>query len=194
MNYEHEIQRAEKHLGEMADTNLVSDYEAAWQDFLYRLERIWERIVQQYQKEPWFHGLHGPYAILRKKDPLVRYLKQARNAETHTFSGTISSPLSVRMRDKFGYPFSIRELSTDFKNGVLTLSINTDELFFEPDIEVSRNEPHLVRFKSRGKWYNPPNAHLGNVLESKDPVIIGKLGLEFSNSFISELSAKEKKT
>lgn len=194
MNYEHEIQRTEKYLEEMAETKLVSEYEAAWQDFLWRLERVWERAKKQYEGESWFPKLYGPYGTLRRKDPLLRYLKQARNSETHNFTGSINSPLSIRLKEKFGRPFQLKDLSTSFENGTLTLSVNTHDLFFEPDIAFSRNEPQLNRIKCRGKWYNPPTSHLGNRINTNDPIVIGKLGLESLKSFISELSEKKNET
>jgi hypothetical protein len=193
MNDNHEIQRAEKHLDDMANAKLISDYEASWQEFLYRLERIWERGRLHYAKENWYPKLYGPYAKLRKKDPLIKYLKQARNAETHTIAGTISSPLSVQLKEKYGRPFSIKYLETTFEDGVLTVSIDTQELFFDFDTKISRDAPQLTRFKSRRDWYNPPTSHLGNTISSRNPILVGKLGLETCKSFLTELHEKKMK-
>lgn len=90
-----DLNRAQEFLEEMADATTFTEYENAWLDFLYRLERVWELTKLRYQAEHWFSKVYGSYAKLRKKDPLLKYLKHARNAETHTIQGTLDSSLNV---------------------------------------------------------------------------------------------------
>lgn len=188
MDSDQELDRAEKHLDDMAAASSISEYEASWQDFLYRLERFWERTKLRYQKESWFSGCYGSFAKLRRGDPLLKYLKQARNAETHSIQGTVNSPMNIVLRDKLGRPFTIRDLRVKFENKVLTVSLDTHELLLDIDTYIRRDAPHVARFKSRKDWINPPKSHLGNRIETGDPVVIGKLGLDFARSFLTEVS------
>jgi hypothetical protein len=182
-----DITRAETHLQSMVDATRVSDYQGAWQDFLYRLERIWEVTRYTYKQRTWYSKACGTYYQLQRKDPLLKYLKHARNAETHTTQGSIEAPLQFLIKDRYNEPFHLRDIETTFENGVLTLDLIIPELL-DFDAQVARGAPSLLRFKSRGAWYNPPSSHLGNVLNSRNPVIIGKLGLEFCKALCIEVA------
>ncbi len=182
-----DIERAEKHLNDMAKSTLLNEYEMSWQDFLYRLEMIWEITKKRYERESWFPKVYGPYSRFRKKDPLLRYLKQARNAETHTIEGTLESSLNIMFNEKYGRPFQISQIKSSFENGKLTIDIDSPDLLYEYEAEVYRGTPELIRFKCRKDWYNPPSQHLGNNVNTRCPVVIGKLGLEYCKAFISEI-------
>lgn len=185
-----DLDRARKHLQELAKASQIGEYRMIWQDFLYRLELVWEKSRRRFGREAWFPNFHGPYRQLQKKDQLLRYLQHARHAETHTIEGTLSSSLEVRIRDRYGIPFSIRDFKSRYENGVWEVCLDTHEIDFDADISVFRGGPELVRFISRGTWYNPPNLHLGNRIDSRDPVCIGNLGLEFVSGFVRELETK----
>lgn len=192
MNFEKDISRAQEHLDNMAAASDFDQYSHEWQEFLFHLERVWERALRAYESRSWFQELNRTYAKLRKGDPLLRYLKQARNAETHTLQGTLTSSLNVAVREKFGRPFSLSRVDTTLIDGCLTIDIKTHELLLDFDADVFRSMPTLARIRCRGKWYNPPNSHLGNRLKTQNPVVVGKIGLDFCRSFVREITRTKK--
>jgi hypothetical protein len=182
-----DVARASKFLEEVANATTTSDFEAAWYDFLVRLERAWELTNAQFHREHWFQKTYSPYAKLRKKDPLLRYLKQARNAETHSLQGSLDAPLSIHFKEKYGRPFSVERIKSSIKGGVLSIDIDSPDILLEYEASLFRQTPQLTRFKNRGKWYNVPTHHLGNSLTETSPLIIGKLGLDFCKAFVGEV-------
>lgn len=185
-----DLEVAEKAINIMASTMSFSDFEEAWQIFLYRIQRAWERCERKISKENGFQQWFIPYKKLRKNDSLLVFLKQARDAETHAVSGTIVKPLELLLQDKFNRPFHIDKIDFTFKDGVLEIDIKTPDHFLEYDLDVKPSDPKLVKFKNRGIEYNPPQKHLGNPIENLHPVVAAKLGLSFYRSFICEAEAK----
>lgn len=80
---------AEKEIERMASTTSFSEFEEAWQNCLGRIERAWGSAEKKIRSQKGYQQFIKPYNRLRKKDPLLVFLKQARNAETHAISGTI---------------------------------------------------------------------------------------------------------
>lgn len=188
MKFETDIAMAQMHLDRMADASTFDAYAHEWTGFLYQLERLWARAFQLYKFAPWFQEVSPTYHKLRRQDPLLRYLKQARNAETHTLQGSLISSLNVAVREKYGRPFELSQIKTSIEEGCLTIDLESRELLLDLDASVSRGAPALARVLCRGKWYNPPKTHLGNHLPTQNPVVVGKIGLDFCRSFIGELS------
>jgi len=182
----HDLEIAERAIDRMATADQFDVFYEAWQDFLYRIERAWgyseRRLSRMTEFDKWF----APYATLRRKDPLLRFLKQARNAETHAVSPTLDKPISLSFRDKLGRPFRVHDIRAEFKDGVLTINIDTPDRLLAFDASVIPADPRLIRFKNWGEWYNPPKSRLGNRTEDLHPVIAAKLGLQFYRAFVKE--------
>lgn len=162
----------------------ASDLQAlvgAWEDLLFRLERSWEKGRKQAEKsaghapKTWLKAMHE----LRKKDQLLRYLKQARNAETHVVSPTLNAPLRLTVRDRYGRPFHADRVEISVEGTMLTFNIRSDDIGIEWTGTREATDPALLRFKTRGEWYNPPREHLGVRLPSMHPVGIATLGVHF---------------
>lgn len=187
MEFNREIARLQKHINEMTLAEHLDDYKNAWEEFLYRLERAWELTEQTYKDQKWFQNLFAPYRKLRKKDPVLKYLKNARNAETHTLQGTLSSSLNIALCEKLGREFSVERIQTNFVNGCLTINIDTSEKLMDFDADVGLSTPSLTKFRNRKDWYKPPKKHLGNALSSNNPIVVAKIGLNMYESLVKEI-------
>ena len=183
---ERDLNTAEQCLQRMVDATNLSEFETEWEHFLFRIERIWERTEKTYRRHQGFQKWFSPYQQLRRKDPLLRYLKQARNAETHSLEGTLASPLSICVKEKYGRDFQVKSVSTTLENKCLTVNLESDDLFLELNTEIFRKSPNVARIKNRGKWFNPPTSHLGNRLNESSPIVLGKLGLNFCRALVTE--------
>lgn len=93
-----------------------------------------------------------------------------------------------RGREKYGRPFELSQIKTSIEDGCLTIDLESRELLLNLDANVFRGAPALARVRCRGKWYDPPKSHLGNHVPTQNPVVAGKIGLDFFRSFIGELN------
>lgn len=103
-----ELRSAARAIRDMKQANSLEEFEAEWREFLTYLEKVWTKVERSCQTvrnkfEPW----QGKYHRLRKKDMLLRYLKQARDADNHSiqdFTKIESGSRSIRFENpKGGY-------------------------------------------------------------------------------------------
>jgi len=85
------LKRARDAVESMKAKKEPAEQAECWQDFLVHLERIWNKAEAHFSKSPKWGGWCSPYARLRKKDPLLSYLRHARNADEHT-----TNPISTK--------------------------------------------------------------------------------------------------
>lgn len=176
-----DLQIAREAIERMASTDSFADFHRHWQDFLFRVERAWEGALGRVK------GLGGGGAqswisansALRKKDSLLRYLKHARDAETHVLGETVGNVLKLSFEDRFRRKFRVNSVSTRIEGTTLVVDIDSPDEHLEWQGDVKPGDPRMLRFKSRGVWYNPPIEHLGNRIENVHPVAVALLGYEF---------------
>jgi len=80
-----ELLAASNAIFSMISAKSLDEFEIKRKEFLGCIEKVWiktERSCQEIVKkfQPW----QGKYSALRKKDMLLRYLKQARDADNHS--------------------------------------------------------------------------------------------------------------
>ncbi|WP_373953792.1 hypothetical protein [Vibrio pomeroyi] len=180
-----EIRSAERALGDMQSATSFEIFEEEWRDFLNCLEKVWnktERGCQQFQNkfQPW----QGQFTRDRKKDQLLKYLKQARDADNHSIQEvTEIKPGSRTMNFANGKGGYIKEMRI----------VNGEVVHFEGDPMIVTDHPPTVvalKVKNSGKWYNPPREHLGQSLKSIHPVEIATQGLTYYTKYVEEAEAK----
>lgn len=170
--------RAREHLTqayrELGDLRSPADHEStrtAWARFLVESQRVYSKLA---------HGASGPSAAWfgtlkhdRKKDPLLLYAHQARHADEHGIEKvTFESPDELLIKIQPGGRMSHFEIDTspgewrgDFEHGA--------------SATFTAGAVHLVKVKNEGRWYDPPNEHLGKPIESSSPLHIGELLLAY---------------
>jgi len=179
-----ELRAAKKALKDMDEAKSFEDYEDAWRQFLNCLEKCWtktERGCQHVrdQFQPW----QGKTQSLRRKDMLLRYLKQARDADNHSIQ-------ELAEHKPGGSGLSFAKGSGHIKRLEI---VNGQIVHYEGDPVILTHYPSRVLVKkvlNSGNWYNPPTVHLNNPLNSGDPRVLGKLGLEFYERFVDDAEAK----
>ncbi|MBI6118332.1 hypothetical protein [Salegentibacter maritimus] len=183
MNLSHsekELKKAKDSLEKMKeiklkdDKNLLTEFESNWVDFLINLEKIWKKSELECQEIPQFQPWQGKYKRERKKDPLLRYLKNARDADQHSiqpiteekgYEAKIISPLEGAIYTEG----DIIEIKAEFK---------------EPRIETNK-------FNNRGVVYQPPEKHLDHYLTNpKDPIELAELGIKYYEEYLSQIREK----
>lgn len=104
----------------MADATAFSLFEMTWQNFLFRVERAWDRAESVMRKNPSWQRWISHYSSMMKKDPLLRFIRQARNAETHAVSSTVGKDVVISLKERTGQSLSIDRIEVSFEDGILT--------------------------------------------------------------------------
>lgn len=167
----------------MKSAQSFQEFESEWKNCLNAVEKIWvkaERACQHVRNEfqPW----QGRFARERKKDPLLRYLKHARNVDQHSIQECMTRKQAERrLGPAYGNTWHINHL--EIRNGEV-VSYRGDKPLLVTDLP---NRIELLPVKDRTKWFNPPSMHKGQKLFWAAPVTIAELGLEYYRSFLVQV-------
>jgi hypothetical protein len=143
------------------------EYEKAWRQFLHHIERVWVKSKAAVKDMPNWQKIEAEVSTLRKKDPLLSYIHQARNVDEH----------------------SISELTRDWDP-----KIKSKQKGAELEISWEPYDYKLLPVKNRGVIYDTPKTHLGQSivhLKGKgklEPRIIAELALRFYVDFFNRVS------
>lgn len=178
-----ELRAAARAVEAMRNAKSLEEFESKWREFLTCLEKVWNKVerscqVERNRFEPW----QGKYHRLRKKDMLLRYLKQARDADNHSiqdFTKIEPGSRSVRfVNPRGGY---IKHM--EIRGGEIAA--------YEGDpivVEDKPPQPVAVPVKNNGEWFNPPTSHLGTPVTTHHPVALAELGLKFYEEYVNEVA------
>lgn len=180
-----ELAAAKRALASMKTAPSFDVFEEEWRDLLNCLEKLWNKVERGCQHErdsfqPW----QGKYSSQRKKDMLLRYLKQARDADNHSIQEVAEVKPGHRTMN-FVNPMGGYIEHMEIRNGEV-VNYRGDPMIVAdhpPTVEV-------VKVKNSGNWYNPPTSHLGKSVKSKHPVLLGELGIQFYEGFLNEADEK----
>lgn len=154
----------EHHLGDFAT------FEAAWREFLQKIERVWNKTQAAVCEHPRWPRLESEVVRLRNTDPLLRYLRHARNADEH----------------------SIQAMASDWDANLRASQVGekTVRLDWEP-----WDRP-LLPVSNRGVVFDPPKEHLGESITEKfkkgaaEPIVIADLALHFYRDLLNRTIAE----
>lgn len=176
---EKELRQAEAAVRQMRQARNAGEFEGAWKEYLHRVERVWNKSHRAYQDgayEPW----RGTYAEARRTDPLLRYLKQARDADEHTVEPIITrEPGGVAIGAVTAGPVYVEEMT--ISDGVVRIKNAQPGLA----ITVVPGRWRLLPAASRGVATPPPTEHAGRPLGGTDPVSVADMGLAYYRVFLS---------
>lgn len=148
-----------------------------WADFLVHLELSFVKAERGCQDiKNGFLPFQGYFKNLRKKDQLLSYLKNARDACQHGTDMLVSIEIAKRVQVD-----SIKLSRLDEMGNV----VETTEHPMYPA------EMRLKAFCNNGKYWIPPKQFLGKPLKYKDnPYEVGFLGIKFYEDFINQVEGK----
>lgn len=180
-----ELESAQSNIDSMMNAKSFEEFERHWRNFLGCLEKVWvktERACQDQrsQFQPW----QGAFSRLRKKDMLLRYLKQARDADTHSIQEITEiypGHTSFRSANKGSHYIKKMVIS----NGGIS--------HYEGDPMIQETvmpHPIAIKVQNNGEWYNPPSTHLGKHIENHHPVTLALLGFNFYKDFLEQVEEK----
>jgi hypothetical protein len=178
-----ELRAAHAAVAAMRGATGFESYALGWQTFLDKLEKLWvnaERECQPFrnQFEPW----QVAYKELRKNDPLLRYLSQARHADQHSIEPTACETLGAF--NLLIPPLGTVEIELDREKGQIRIKGECGIQGPTPPGNM------LLPIVNRGTRYDPPTEHLGEKLTDLSPLAVAEKGLAFYEDFLRQAEVR----
>ncbi|MCX4152363.1 MULTISPECIES: hypothetical protein [Paraburkholderia] len=146
----------------------------SWQDLLIQLERVWNKSEAHFSKSPKWTGWKSNYERLRKVDPLLSYLRHARNADEHTAEEiTERKPGSWTLNPAIGKSLHIKHMNIN-KGQIERLETDVPVKFTVIDGAAAP-----IDVTDRGVAYAVPTEHLGKSIPSPNFVAMAELAVDF---------------
>jgi hypothetical protein len=168
-----EIVQAETEIKKMSNASSIDEFAETWKSFLNRLERIWSKNKARYRENPKWSGFTAHYTSARKTDPLLSYLRNARNADTHSeFEITDKTPSGIGIGANDGRTLVIDHLVINHQGKITVLKGSENmSIHFVPE------KLHLKNVVNEMINYPVPTQHLGSPIDSSDLIEIACTGL-----------------
>jgi hypothetical protein len=174
------LHEAEFGLSQMNNAQDRIEFEQGWTRVVDSLEEFWTRFFDEGKNrfsgfQPWAGAIYAQ----RKKDPLLKYLIQARHQSQH---GRISLEWeSGQLNIAPGFNGHIRGIKV-FPDGTFELEATpAHSTVPDPIISFSGGSarlPLIVNKKHKDR-FQPPTAHFEDNLKDVSPKNISRLGLQF---------------
>jgi hypothetical protein len=174
-----ELERARVEMEKMRKATDLNILEEHWRQFLHRLERAWNKSVSHLKRSPKYQGWveRGRVQELRRNDPFLCYLVNARGADEHTIEDIVGREEGyVGINPAEGNYLHIKSLTIN--NGIM--KIDSDQplrITFKPA------RAKLVAVTNRGRRYDPPTQHLGNSLSNVGPLEASEMAICFYENY-----------
>lgn len=180
-----ELERARKAIQDMRQAASLIDFEEHWKEYLRRLERVWNKAENHFRKSPKWDSWNGKFKTLRRKDPLLSYLINARGADEHTVS-----EITEREDERFmvmpgpSGRAQIKSMRIDNNGNVAQLEVGGDTI-----VNFRPARVRLLPIKNRDRVYPVPTEHLSQHLDPSDLLLIAERGAEFYTDFLNQAEA-----
>ena len=174
-----ELAKARAAIGEMRDAKTLDALEEAWKEFLGRLERVWNKGVSHFGKSPKWNGWKGQFEGLRKTDPLLSYLVNARGADEHTVNEIVGREApGIGINPAKGNSLYIERMEINNRN-IFIQSPQKIRVDFLPARTT------LLPVTNRGRVYAVPTSHLGNPVDLMNVIAVADVAAEFYENFLA---------
>lgn len=188
-----ELRRAHSSFEAMKLANDFIAFEDNWKDILNHLEKCWTKAELECREikdkfQPW----QGKYVELRKKDPLLKYLKQARNSDMHSVQEIVGkAPNRFIIRSTGASTVSKIALSLNLKSPTELVGEIEFESYGDPlNIKFVREGVETKTIVNQGVYYVPPQFHRGKPLKNhNDPIEIAELGIKFYEEYLKAIKS-----
>jgi hypothetical protein len=183
------LRKAETALAAIRDADTIGDLESAWTDYLVAHNSVFTILEQGAKVSPQSRQWFGGEKVVRKKDPLLNYLHQARNADEHDIPSVVERKLAggISFGDNPAGPEGAITRVTFRPVGGKEVVIGEDAAGLS-NVTLLRPVFLLCRvFDNRFKTYcDPPTEHLGKALENPRPIGIAEAGNAYTTQLIAE--------
>jgi hypothetical protein len=179
------LKRAQKAVAALDTAIALADMHSAWWTFLLAADGIYSKLEQgakgNGKSEPWF----GKVKHLRKTDPLLCYIHQARNSERH---GIDDSSFTAVTATPTTHPDVEIIQSLDPNNPTtanLTIKVSKAIPARTPIAGLASGIA-LRAVTNRGATFLVPTHHLGQQLKDNTMQEVARAGLRYLESLVDE--------
>lgn len=175
-----ELEKAKSYLNSMRSAKSLEEFEEYWKSYLSRLERVWNKFLAAYKNHPKWHGWGGKHIKVKKDDPLLSYLTNARGADEHTIAEiTEKSSGSMTINPAFGRVWNPERI--EINRGVVKIdSAEPYKITFTPA------KIRLLPVINRGVTFPVPTSHLENPVDPNNIIAIAELGIAYYNKVLED--------
>jgi hypothetical protein len=162
------LRKAGTILRRVADTKTFPEFQSAWTDFLIALNTITFVLEKGASSNAQSRQWYGGKKKIGRKDPLLRYLHQARNADEHGLEPVAEHRPGHIAIGVGGESVHIRSLT--FSAGQITGSFDPVDGKL-PTIHVAAPHVALITVSDdrHGEKFDPPKEHLGETFLDTSP-------------------------
>lgn len=173
-----ELAKARAAIDEMRHANTLDGFEEAWKMFLGRLERVWYKGSSHFGKSPKWNGWKGRFEGLRKNDPLLSYMVNARHADEHTVNEIVG-------KEHGGIGINAAEGNSLY---IERMEINAGNIFIKSPQKIRVDflpaRTTLLPVTNRGRVYPIPISHLGNPVDPTNVIAVADRAAQFYEHFL----------
>lgn len=181
---EMELEKAKTAIDVMNNAKSLDEFEDGWKNFLHHIERVWTKGENHFGKSPRWNGWKGQFNSLRKSDPLLAYLINARGADEHTVCAiTEREPSKVGINPESGNTIYIKALIVDNNGDIQIMSPQKISVSFHPA------RTRLLPITNRGRSYPVPTSHLGSPIDPESVIAVAEAGVRYYGRFLIEAEA-----
>jgi hypothetical protein len=185
------LERARDDLGGMRNADSFAKLEKAWSDFLVMANRVYAKLEQGAKVNGTSRGWFGRKKHERRKDPLLSYIKNARDVDEHGLQR-----ITEQAAGRIGVNFPA---GTVVKRGFVKNTGSGIEMGFtfeDPNtavaVHVVPSSVKLVKVTNHGDLYQPPETHMGrpvpriHPVAHPNPVAVATLAIAHLSGLIAE--------
>jgi hypothetical protein len=173
-----ELAKARAAVDGMRAAKTLDEFEEAWKEYLGRLERVWNKGLSHFGKSPKWNGWKGQFESLRRTDPLLSYLVNARGADEHTVNEIVGrEPGGIGINPAEGNSLYIEHME-----------INNGNIFIKSPQKIKVDflpaRTTLLPVTNRGRVYPVPTTHLGNTVDPTNVIAVADAAAQFYEQFL----------
>lgn len=177
-------------LNKMGGAKNQNAYESAWGEYVDFIQQTWVRFNAEGRKistkfAPWA----GQWEKVRKEDPLLNYLIQARHISQHAQLHLKWSHGYVQLKPEKEAVAKFGQISRD-ENGDLEIEFESNVPDNKPILEHHPGRPSLTTLINRGNHFPPPSHHQNVPILEIEPLGVAVMAFGFYDKIIKDGMAK----
>jgi hypothetical protein len=183
------LEKASMCLKRMEDSGSFDEFESAWTDFLIALNAIHTSLEQDAKTSPQSRQWYGGKKVVRRKDPLLSYLHQARNADEHGIE-PIAAHKPGGVKIGAGAQLSVIA-KTVVNRGKASIEFHPIE---GPGLEIIPPSAELIPVRNQfGNVFAPPTQHLRSIFPDVSPLATARIGFKYHEALVQAAAKRIRK-
>lgn len=186
-----QVVKTERAFNRLCATSDPEETIDAWEDFLTAVGKIYFKLREATPKSGPSDGWHGTKVKQRRDDPLLEYVFQARNSDTHGIEEGTRTWVNHNFTIAGSSPFTgINVPEGDSISDVVGILPNGERVPI-PTTQTRTVRLIAVHDSKHGNTYEVPKSHLGDELSGPlEPAYAAGLTLNYLKELVQEAWAQ----